>query len=152
MRTNRSHVATVVAFALVIVLALTACNRGSQVTAAQAEEAFMVAFGGAYVGSMAAQFGQPLPGMEIDSEDNAVRFQDFDVTDLETEYTAISGSITATENAVDADFTLTDGPVETIAFTLSADEMSSQDGLRTTVTINGREMDIGLESEGPAEE
>ena len=131
---------------IVVVLGVfSGCRSEDQITSEQAEEAFMVAFGGAYVGSIAAQVGQPLPGISFDQENNAIVFEDFDVSELQTDYQAISGTVTSTEESATASFTLTGGPVETISFSMGPDQMSNEDGISATVTVNGREMDIEVD-------
>ncbi|MFP4115014.1 MAG: hypothetical protein ACOC2Y_07595 [Spirochaetota bacterium] len=137
-----------VVLALLVLVALSGCEEGPGVSSEEAEEAFMVAFGGVYIGSMVAQFGQPLPGVELNPESNAVEFTDFDVTDLQTDYETLSGTLTTTGESASADLTLTSGPVESISFTLTAAQLSAEDGLRTTVTVNGSEMEVQLEPEG----
>jgi hypothetical protein len=127
------------------VIVLSACGQEEAVSKEEAEEAFLVAFGSAYVGSMALQFGQPLPGVTLDTEDNAVVFEEFDVSDLQTEYTSLSGRVITTDESAGAEFTLTGGPIKTISFDLSVDQMSAEDGLRTTVVVDGQEIDIELE-------
>ena len=136
---------------VVALLSLAGCDRqqaSATVSSEQAEEAFMVAFGGAYIGSMAAQFNQPLPGVEIDAENQAVVFDAFDVSELETDYTTISGTVRTTADAATVDFTLTGGAVTTISFQINAEQMSNEDGIRATAVVNGAEMEILIDPEG----
>lgn len=139
---------------LMVVLVLFGCDRpgrageaGDSVTEAQAQQAFMVAFGGAYVGSMAAQFGQPLPGLSIDMENQTVVFDEFDVSELDTDYRTISGTVKSSADAAEVDFVMTGGPVRSIVFRVGAEQMAETDGFRTKVTVNGREMDIAIDAE-----
>ena len=135
---------------LLLLLAFTGCEQEPGVSSEQAEEAFLVAFGSAYVGSMAAQFEQPLPGMTLDAESGTITFEEFDVSELQTQYETLSGEVTSTEESANADFTLTGGPVETISFDLSADQMSAESGIQTTVTVNGEETEIDIQPDEAA--
>ncbi len=154
MRTTAWRTATGAFLTIVLFVFLAACDRadrpvavGAEVTEAQAEEAFMVAFGGAYVGSMAAQFGQPLPGLSLDMENEAIVFDEFDVSELETDYQTISGTVKSTEEAAEVDFVMTGGVVETISFRIGAEQMAATDGIRASVTVNGHQMDIRVDPE-----
>jgi hypothetical protein len=147
MRKRKVPIAAMVGVSVIALLALSGCEREARVTAEEAEEAFMVAFGGAYVGSLAVRLDRPLPGMTLDSEHQSVVFDEFDVTDLETDYTTLAGRLVASEASAQAEFTLTGGVVETISFTIDADQMSWENGVRATVVVNGREMVIDLQSE-----
>jgi hypothetical protein len=136
------------------VVTLGACDQDQEpeITSDQAQEAFMVAFGSAYVGSMAAQLGQSLPGVTIsDEEEGSVVFEEFDVTELETDYTTVSGTVTSETDSARADLTLAGGPVTTIAFDVTAAELSTEGVFRTTVVINGKEMDIEIDASAGAD-
>lgn len=150
-RTTTWHIAAVTLVLAVVALAGCGSGSGAEVTSEEAEEAFIVAFGGAYVGSMAAQVGQSMPGVSINAESNEVVFEEFDVSDLQTTYDTLSGTIETTEESATADFSLTGGPVETISFDLTAEQMSDQDGISARATVNGREMDIEIRPEVPVE-
>jgi len=132
---------------LLVVLAFSGCSRDTGVTEDQAEEAFIVAFGGAYVGSMAAQFGQPVPGISLDEDAEAVVFDAFDVSELQSDYDTISGTVRTTDASAVVDLTLTGGPVTSIAFEVTADQMGSDDGIVATATVNGTEMEIRIDPE-----
>lgn len=154
MKTQAWRAVTGAFLAVLLLAVLFACERadppvavGAEVTEAQAEEAFMVAFGGAYVGSMAAQFGQPLPGLSLDMEDESIVFDEFDVSELDTDYRTISGTVKSTEEAAEVDFVMTGGVVETIAFRIGAEQMAAADGIRASVTVNGHQMDIRIDPE-----
>ncbi|MFW6292975.1 MAG: hypothetical protein ACOC7V_11735 [Spirochaetota bacterium] len=137
--------------AAVLVIALAGCERENGISSDQAEEAFIVAFGGAYVGSMAAQVGQSLPGVSLDEENQAVSFDEFDVSELQTDYQTLSGTVTTSGETADVDFTLTGGPVETIAFEVNAEQMSSEDGITATAMVNGTEMEITIQPDASLE-
>jgi len=147
--TVRIRFGVLVAAALVIALA--GCQAESGISSDQAEEAFIVAFGGAYVGSMAAQVGQPLPGVSLDQENQAVSFDEFDVSELQTDYQTLSGTVTTSGETANVDFTLTGGPVETIAFEINAEQMSSEDGITATAMVNGTEMEITIRPDASLE-
>lgn len=130
--------------ALIVMLAFAGCTGLPRVSSAQAEEAFMVAFAGAYLGTMAVQFGYAPAGVAVDDETRTVTFTDFNVSDLETAYESLSGTLTTTNDSASAAFTLAGGPVESISFDIRADQMSST-SIATTATVNGRSMEIQIE-------
>ena len=138
---------------LSLVLVFTAgCDRPAEaeveeirISDEQAKQAFMVAFGGAYVGSMAAQLGQPLPGLSLDLERDAIVYENFDVTELDTDYRTLNGTVVSTPEAAIVDFRLTGGEVETIAFRITPEQIFGADGGVAMVTINGHEMEMSIE-------
>lgn len=104
----------------------------------------MIAFAGAYLGTMAIQFGYSPEGVAVDDETRTVTFSEFNVRDLETAYESLSGTVVTTNDSARADFSLTGGPVESISFDIRADQMSST-SIVTTAMVNGRSMEIEIE-------
>lgn len=145
MRTRRISPAALMLLLAAAVVTLTNCEQQAEISDDQAQEAFMVAFGSAYVGSMAAQLDQTLDGVEV-RDDGTVVFDGFDVTDLETDYTTVSGTLTAADEAARADLTLAGGPVATIAFDLTLEQLAANDAFNATVTINGVETDVEIDA------
>jgi hypothetical protein len=145
MRTRLISPAALMLLLAAAVVSLTGCEQDAAVSAERAQEAFLVAFGSAYVGSMAAQLGQTLDGVEI-RDDRTVVFDEFDVTDLETDYTSVSGTLTAADESARADLILAGGPVETIAFDLTAEQLAADDAFTATVVINGTETKVEIDA------
>jgi hypothetical protein len=140
----------------VFVVVLAGCDRPAEtqvmteieenrITEEQAEQAFMVAFGGAYIGSLAAQLGQSMPGLRLSTEPEEIVFENFDVSDLDTDYRTLNGTVISTPEAAIVDFRLTGGEVQTIAFRITRGQMSGAEGVVAMVTVNGQEMEVSLE-------
>lgn len=144
MHPHRSPAALLLLLAAAAVT-LAGCDREPQVSAEQAQEAFLVAFGSAYVGTMAHQLGQTLPGVSL-AEDGTVAFDAFDVTDLDTDYRTVSGTLSPGSESATADLVLDGGPVTTIAFDLTADQLAADSVFRATAVINGVEMEIEIDA------
>lgn len=145
MRTRRISPAALMLLLAAAAVSLTGCEQQVEISGDQAQEAFMVAFGSAYVGSMAAQLDQTLEGVEI-RDDGTVVFDAFDVTDLETDYTSVSGTLTAAGESARADLTLAGGPVQSIAFDLTAEQLAAEDAFTTTVVVNGTETEVEIDA------
>ena len=124
---------------------------GSAVSEEGAKQAFVVSFVSVLTASFGLAFGQEIPGATMDPETQDLTLEEFSLADLVGEdsdipYTAISGDVVSEENAMVADLTLEGGPVESIGFTLTGDQMQSDDGFSITVTVNGKEMDLEITS------
>ncbi len=144
------------ALLLSVVVVLAGCDRPAdagvetviqeiRITEEQAEQAFMVAYGGAFVGSLAAQLGQAMPGLNVGMERDEIVFENFDVSDLNTDYRTLNGTLVSTPEAAIVDFRLTGGEVETIAFRITAGQMSGTESVVAMVTVDGQEMEMSLE-------
>lgn len=125
-------------------LLLTACGP-PRVSLEEAEEAFVAAFGGAYIGSFFVQLGQELNGVVLNDETDTMEFDGFRIADLGTRYTELSGAARTTATSLLGDFTLLEGPVETIRFELSVEQMRAET-IEATVIANGRPVAISITS------
>lgn len=119
-------------------LAVSGCNR-QEVTELQATEAFAIGFGSYMAVAMSAAFGQAPDGVTLDQEKGTITFSDYDLSALgmESDYTTLSGTVTASESEMTMDLKLEGGVVETLEFT-----MSDLEADQITVKVNGREMTI----------
>jgi hypothetical protein len=132
--------------AILLSFFLLACGP-ARVSVDEAEQAFVAAFSGAYIGSFFVQLGETTPGVELREDTDEMVFDQFDISELGTGYTTISGTARTTAETLQGSFTLTEGPVETLEFELSVDQMRSET-IVATVTANGREVDIAIETGG----
>jgi len=135
----------------ILLFALAGCGGGSAVNEESAKQAFVVSFVSVLTASFGLAFDQEIPGASLDPETQDLTLDDFSLAELVGEdsdipYTAISGSVVNEENAMVVDLTLEGGPVESIGFTLTADQMQSDDGFSITVTVNDKEMDLEITS------
>ena len=136
----------------VLLFALAGCGGsggGSSVSEDDAKQAFMVSFVSVLTASFGLAFGQEIPGATLDEETQELTLKDFSLEEIAGEdsdipYTSISGSVISEEEAMVADLTLEGGPVESIGFTLTGDQLQSDDGFSITVTVNGNEMELEM--------
>jgi len=134
---------------LLFVLAGCGGSGGAVVSEDNAKEAFMVGFVSALTASFGLAFGQEIPGATLDEETKELTLKDFSLEELagagsDIPYTSVSGSVTSEEDAMVADLTLEGGPVKSIAFTMTGDQMQNSDGFSVTVTVNGKEMELEI--------
>lgn len=124
--------------AVIAIVVLGGCA-GTPVTEEQATEAFGVSFGAYFMAAMSAAFGNAPEGVEMNEEGTEVTFTDFDVSEMKTDYSTMSGTFVGSdEGGLVADLTFTGGIVETISY--SIDDV--EDAQEVTVTVNGKEMTV----------
>ena len=128
------------------VLTLAHCS-SARVSVDEAEEAFVAAFSGAYIGSFVAQLGREIDGVMLDSETDEMLFDEFDISALGTQYSTISGSATTTAESLLGTFELSEGPVQTLSFELTVDQMRAE-SIEAVVLANGDEVEIAVEMAG----
>ncbi|TVQ20872.1 MAG: hypothetical protein EA382_14350 [Spirochaetaceae bacterium] len=131
-----------------LVVTLAACaGTGPAVSVADAEQALYAGFGATIAASMSAAVGRPLPGVDLNQQSGALTLREFDVTDFETIYRTVSGTVTASSGASRVDLTLTGGPVQSLRFELTAAQMQDPGGFSTSVRVNRRAMELTIPSE-----
>lgn len=136
----------------VLLFALAGCGGsggGSSVSEDDAKQAFMVSFVSVLTASFGLAFGQEIPGATLDEETQELTLKDFSLEELagagsDIPYTSVSGSVMSEEEAMVTDLTLEGGPVESIGYTLTGDQMQNQEGFSITVTVNGKEMELDI--------
>ena len=132
--------------AVIFVLSMVGCGggggAGEKVSEAEAQEGFAVAFGSFFMAMMSAGFGQPPEGVEMSEDGNEFTFDEFDVSDMETDYTTMSGTIGEKDGGMVADLQLAGGPVETISFEIAAD-FDLENTSEMDITVNGHDMTVG---------
>lgn len=149
---------TALAAGIVLLASLAGCGgggggAGAAVSEEEAKQAFVISFGSVLIVSMATAFGEELDGVELNEEGDELSLDGFDLGAYlgegapETPYSAISGTIVNEEERMNADLTLEGGPVESIEFSMGAEEMQAAEGFSTTLTVNGREMDLDITAE-----
>lgn len=127
---------------LLFVIGLGACSGQGSLSQEQVDEAFVVSFSAIIMGSMAAAFGSDLEGVSLDQETGELTLDGFDISELETDYTAISGSARGDGTTMTAELTLAGGAVQSLSYELG--DISESETIETTVTANGREYEINL--------
>ncbi|MFW5745744.1 MAG: hypothetical protein ACOC2D_20900 [Spirochaetota bacterium] len=143
---------------IVLLVSMAGCEggrgtAGAAVTDEEAKQAFVISFGSVLVASMATSFGEEVDGVELNEEGDQLSLDGFDLSDHlgdgapETPYTAISGTIDNEEERMKADLTLEGGPVDSIEFSIGAEEMQATEGFSTTLTVNGRETELDITPE-----
>lgn len=126
---------------------------GAAVSDEEAKQAFVISFGSVLIASMTTAFGEEIDGVELNEEGDELTLDGFDLGAYlgdgapETPYTAISGTIDNEEERMNADLTLEGGPVESIEFSIGSEEMQASEGFSTTLTVNGREMELDITAE-----
>ncbi len=133
---------------LVISTALLASGCGGPgVTVDEAEEAFVAAFSGAYIGSFVVQLGREVDGVTFDESTDEMLFDGFDVSALGTQYATISGSAATTQDTLIGAFELFEGPVESISFELTVEQLRSE-SIDATIDVNGSPVEISVDMLG----
>jgi hypothetical protein len=133
----------------ILLLAVAGCGTSSDVTQEDAKQAFIVGFVSVFAASMGLAMGQPVDGVSMDEGTNELTLDGFSIADLVGEdsgipYTSISGSSVTNETSMVVNLTMEGGPVETIEFTMTADQMQNTGGFTVTVTANGEEMELEI--------
>jgi hypothetical protein len=149
-----------VSIGLVVVLvgALAACGGDSGtddsgVSEDDARIAYMLGVGTVFAASLAAAFGQTMPGVTLVDDEN-LSIDNFDLTQMaadesmfEFPYTTVSGTATNTGETMEATLTFEGGPVETLSFTMSGDQLQSETGYTAEIVVNGQEMALQITPE-----
>ena len=123
------------------------CGRpAAEVTSEQAEEAFLLSFSLVMIGSMSAGFGQPLDGTTYDVEKGTLTFTDVKTANLgiESPYTTVNGTATASETTIAVDLKLDGGSVQTITYELTEAQLQDENSISARIKVNGKDMDIVL--------
>lgn len=137
---------------IILLVSMAGCRGGggATVTDEEAKQAFVISFGSVLIASMATAFGEEIDGVELNEEGDELTLDGFDLTTYlgdgapQTPYSAISGTIDNAGERMNADLTLEGGPVETIEFSIGSEEMQATEGFATTLTVNGREMEVEI--------
>jgi hypothetical protein len=140
---------TAVGSIAILLLAVSGCGTSEAVTEDEAKEAFIVGFVSVFSASIGMAFGQPPAGVTLDEATNELTLDGFSIAELIGEdsaipYTALSGTATTGENEMTASLTLEGGPVESLEFTMSSDQMQSSEGFTIAVTVDGEEMELEI--------
>jgi hypothetical protein len=145
-RTASSVSLRVAAIALVAALGLAACGTDQRtITQEQAEQAFMVSYAAMFVGSMSAALQHDRAGISVNRAERTITLTEFDVTDLQTPYESVSGTITGEDGSSLVEFTLVGGPATEVSFQIAADQMIVGDRIEQSVEVNGRSFEIDLD-------
>ena len=137
----RKTIGIVVAAALV--LGLASC--GSQLAEEDVQQATAVSYASWMTSALAAAFGEVPEGVSVSDDQTTVTMDNLDISEFEQGYTTVSGTVVANQedNTVSFDLTMEGGPVSSIAYQLSGDEVSA-DAFDVTVTANRQSYDISL--------
>jgi hypothetical protein len=136
-----------------LLIALASCQETATVTEEEAKEAFAYSFVSVMMISMGAATGRVPEGITLSQEEAKITLEEFDFYEFVGEdredlvYESITGTIVGEDERLVADLSLAGGPVETISFSLGAEEVSAQEGFTTSVTINGTEMELDMQTE-----
>ncbi len=136
-----------------LLIALASCDQTAGVSEEEAKEAFAYSFVSVMMISMGAATGRVPQGVSLSQEEAKITLEVFDFYEFVGEesedlaYESMSGTITGEDDRLLADLTLSGGPVESISFSLGAEEVGAEEGFTTTVTINGNEMELDLRTE-----
>jgi len=140
----------VVAIGLVVVIlaAIVSCS-GTSVSEDEAKEAYLLSFVSVFSASIGLAFGMEVDGVTLDKETDELTFAGFNPSEFldgefQPPYTDISGTVTSENDVMKADLTLKGGPVKSISFTTSEAVALSNSGFTTTVTINGKEIEMEI--------
>ena len=131
--------------AVTLLLFTFGCSGGEKLPTEEVERAFVVSFSSVLMASMGAAFGADMEGVTMDEETQAVSLDGFDITELGTEYTSISGEASGTGESMSIDVTLEGGKVKSISYTVS--DFQDSDSIKTTVKANGKEYDLDMTAE-----
>lgn len=90
-------------------------------------EAMSVSMGAYFMAAMMAGMGNAPEGVSFDPETGNMKFTAFDVTEMSEAYSSISGDVEGSETeGFDFDFSLSGGPVSTVRYTLTQQQMQNQ--------------------------
>lgn len=136
----------IVGATVLVVFGLASCvGDQTAVTQEEAEQAFMVSYAAMFVGSMTAALQQERVGISVDTGERTITLSEFDVTDLQTPYESVSGTITGQEGSSLVEFDLIGGPATSVVFEIAADQMIVGDRIQQSIEVNGRSFDIDLD-------
>lgn len=137
-----------------LLLALAGCGGGgAAVSEEDAKQAFVFSFGSVMIASIANAFGEELEGVSLNEEGDELTLDGFDFAGYmdadpdEMVYTSVSGTIANVDERMEANLTLEGGPVSAIEFSLGAEEIQASEGFSTTITVNGREIELDITTE-----
>jgi len=151
--------------ALVMIVGFIGCGGGSgsssgsgsasapKVSEDDAKLAYILGMGTVFAASISAAFGQPMEGATLDDNNN-LSLEKFDLAQLKGEdspfefpYTFVSGTAVSVDEVMEADLMFEGGPVESLKFSMTGEQLQSEDGFTATVTVNGQEMELHLTPE-----
>jgi len=131
---------------LLATLAFAACSNDQIVVNQQeAEQAFIVSYAAMFVGSMTAALGHTRSGISVDTAERTITLSEFDVTDLNTPYETVSGTVSGENGSSLIELALTGGPAREVSFRIAADQMLVGDRIRQSIEVNGRSFEIDLD-------
>lgn len=121
------------------------CSDGAKLPTEEVEKAFAVSFSSVLMAFMGAAFGADMEGVTMDEETQTINLDGFDITELGTEYTSLSGKASGDGESMTIDVTLEGGKVKSISYKVS--DFQNSDSIKTTVKANGKEYDLDMTAE-----
>lgn len=131
--------------AVTILLFTFGCSGGGKLATEEVEKAFAISFSSVLMASMGAAFGADMEGVTMDEETQAVTLDGFDITELGTEYTSMSGEASGDGESMTVDVTLEGGKVKSISYKVT--DFQNSDSIKTTVKANGKDYDLDMTPE-----
>lgn len=100
-------------------------------------------------GALIEYFGDPVEGFSFNETTGVMTFTSFDITELETSYTTVSGTVSfMPDDSLEFDLTFTGGPISSLYFTLDSeqiDTLENEESVSVDVTADGDEYTVTLE-------
>lgn len=142
---SRLLIRTTVFVALLSLLFASCSGEQRAVTQQEAEQAFLVSYAAMFVGSMTAALQHERAGISVNTSERTITLDGFDITDLQTPYETVSGTITGQDGSSLVEFELEGGPANAVTFEIAADQMIVGDRIQQSIEVNGRSFDIDLD-------
>lgn len=128
----------------VCILPLAGC--GADLADEEVEKATAVSYASWMTAALAAGFGQAPEGVTVSEDNTTVTLDNLDISEFQMGYQTVSGTVVTDEERVVFDMSMTGGPVSTIAYELSVEDINST-AFEVSVTANKKSYDVALSEE-----
>ena len=140
---------TALTFALLLIFSGFSSLSAQQQSLDKVMEAMSISMGAYFMAAMMSGMGSTPQGIEFDQNTGNMTFSNFDVTDMTDVYTSLSGTVKGTEAAgYDFDFSLRGGPISTIRYSLTEEEMQNQPD-KLVIYADGKKYEVPLTGDQP---
>jgi hypothetical protein len=129
--------------AALLAFGLASC--GSSLAEEDVKNATAVSYASWMTSALASAFGEAPEGVSVSEDQTTVTLDGLDISEFEMGYTSVSGTVVTSEDqsSVAFDMTMEGGPVKSIAYELSSDDINSSN-FDVMVTANKKDYEVSL--------